>query len=1145
MKKNFNQPRLGSTLLKFDLKMKLTLLLLLSTLLGLHANDSYAQKAKVSLDVQNAAVQKVIDNIESTTKFNFVYNTEHVDLQRKVSLKFNQEHINKVLERLFSNTSTNYKVKGTQVILWKGKVQKVAEEPTLQVYEVEPLVVQSIITGMITDIEGMPLAGANILEKGTTNGTQADFDGNFSISVEDSNAVLVISYVGFATKEVGLNGQTNLNITLEESAAGLDEVVVVGYGTQQKKDVTGSIASISAESIGLRSVTSVEESLSGLAPGLNISTRSNSPGGLSRVTVRAIGSLSAGYEPLWVVDGFPTDQRNVQAINPSDIQSVEILKDASSTAIYGSRGANGVIIITTKSGKVGLSSINVSMKTGVSVVPEHAKLDVLNSKEYVQFFTEANGGNVPSFISNYWDGVTDTNWQDAILKTGVYQDYALSASGGTEKVSYLLSGNYISQEGVIPVDGFKKYSARVKVEYRPTDKITFGVNLAPNLSTITGSNNGSTLGNLFAQAVLLPPIIPVRNADGSFGMGADVNGLNSPAANPLEVANLLTDTEDIFRMLGGISLAVEPMDGLIFKSTISTNIGTNDSQRVYNPPVDDLARAGYSIIGQLNLRKSQQIGWLNENTVNFKRLFGNHALDVLGGFTLQRDHFESLVSNVQDLQILGPTLLSLGDANTLTSFNTVTENSLVSYLGRLNYSYKDRYLVTGTLRTDGSSRFGSDNRTQTFGSFALGWRLSEEAFIQKLGFVDDAKIRGSYGSTGSNAIPDFIAKSSLSPVNHAFGGVPVTGVSISSPGNPNLTWETSTQLDIGLDATLFGGRLDLILDYYNNETTSLLLSRNLVPSSGYTGFLTNIGSMRNKGVEVSLNSIVIDSEDFEWSMGGNVTNNDQEILDLGGDDEIRNFFGALRRTVGGELQNIHVTEAIGIYREGQTLGANEATTSATPTPGSIIYRDVNGDGLVSNFLGADGQNLQGTNVDWTYGINTNLRYKNFDFSAILSGQAGASVLDLGLIQNFVPSRNLNFPTFWYDNRYVSESQPGDGRIPAAGQYNDGISTVSSLGIQSTDYLRLKNITLGYNFQKRVIEKFGIKNARVYTSAENVHTWTNFVGTNPDFRSNSGGGPSLFGGSRIGGVSDELELGITGAIPLPLPITWTLGLNFTF
>ncbi len=1145
MKKLLNRRRLGRPLLKFDLKMKLTTLLLITTLFGLHANDSYAQKTKVTLDMENTSVFDIIEKIESTTEFRFIYKTRHVDLLRKLSLKVEGEQIGTVLKTMFQNTYTRYKLRGRHIVLRKGRqvplpVKKVPEE------SLEEQAQEMVITGSVIAENGTPLPGANILEKGTTNGTQADFDGNFSINVTDKNAILVVSYLGYANQEIAVNDQTNIIVTLIEDAAGLEEVVVVGYGTQQKKDVTGSIASIASEAIEQRPVASVEDALSGLAPGLSIGSRSNSPGELSRVTVRAIGSLSAGYEPLWVVDGFPTDQRNVQSINPSDIKSIEILKDASSTAIYGSRGANGVIIITTKSGRTGVSSINVSMKSGISVVPEHARLDVLNAQEYVQFFTEANGGTTPDFIANYWDGVTDTDWQDVILKTGVYQDYGISASGGGEKVSYLLSGNYISQEGVIPVDGFKKYSARIKVEYRPTDRITFGVNLAPNLSTITGSNNGNGFDNLYGQASLLAPIIPVRNADGSLAFGGDLVGFDAPIANPLETASLFNDTQDIFRLLGGISLAFEPIDGLVLKSTISTNIGSNDAQRTYTPAADGRPRSGFSNISQLNLRKSNQIGWLNENTLAYKRLFGDHAFDVLGGFTLQKDKSEFLVSDVRDLQVQGPTILSLGDSNTLTSSNGVTESALVSYLGRLNYSFKDRYLLTATVRSDGSSRFGADNRYQTFGSFALGWRLSEEAFIQKLAFVNNAKLRGSYGSTGSNAIPDFIAKPSLGPINNSFGGVPVTGVEITSPGNSALTWETSTQLNIGLDLSLFESRFDMVLDYYNNETTSLLLSRNLVPSSGYTGFLTNIGSMRNKGVELSVNAKVVDTEDWEWSVGGNVTNNDQEILDLGGDEEIRNFFGALRRTVGGELQNIHVTEAVGIYREGQVLTADEATASATPTPGDIIYRDVNQDGSVSNFLGEDGQNLEGTNVDWIYGINTNVRYKNLDFSALLSGQAGASLLDLGLIQTNAPSRNLNFSkVFWYDGRYVSESQPGDGRTPAAGQFNDGIATVSSLGNQKTDYLRLKNITLGYNFPKSILEKVGIANARIYASAENVHTWTDFVGTNPDYRAPSGGGPSLFGGSRIRGVSDDLELGLTAALPVPIPTTWTLGLNFSF
>ena len=1096
MKKLMTQWRPGEPLLKFDLKIKLTTLLLITTLFGLSANNGYSMKTEVSFEIGDAKIIKITDKIESAAEIRSTAYGNYIDFGR-ASTKLNQD---------------------------------------------------LTIAGTVSDDKGAPLGGANILEKGTTNGTQTDFEGNFSLQVSDGNAILVISYIGFATKEIPVNGQTNLTVTLQEDAAGLDEVVVVGYGTQAKKDVTGSIASIASEEIEQRPVASVDDALQGLAPGLNVATRAAAPGQLPRITVRSIGSLSAGFEPLWVIDGFPTDQRNAQAINPSDIESIEVLKDASSTAIYGSRGANGVIIITTKDGRKGTSSFDVSITSGIATVPASQRMNVLNAEEYVQFHTEINGGVVPDFISNYWDGVTDTDWQEELFRTAPFQDYTISASGGSEKISYLISGSYTDQSGTIPNEGFDKYSARLKMEYSPNDKITLGLNLAPNYSIIRSASSGNLInGGAYQQAVLLAPIIPVRRDDNSFAFGGDLSGFQN-IGNPLQTVELYQGTQDIFRFLGGLSLEVEILDGLSVKSTISTNLGSDSFETVYTPPADGLPRTGYSTLSSLTLRKTKQTGWLNENTINYRRAFGKHSIDVLGGYTSQKDQFEALQSNVADLQVQGPTILSLGDASTLTSSNEITENTLVSYLGRLNYSFKDRYLLTATVRNDGSSRFGANNRNQTFGSFALGWRLSEESFVQKLGFVDNAKLRASFGSTGSNAIPNFIARSGLSPVNHSFGTTGVTGVAISSPGNSSLTWETSEQLDIGLDLTLFGGRLDMVLDYYNNETTSLLLSRNLVPSSGFSGFLTNIGSMRNKGIELTLNVDVVKNEDFSLSVGGNVTNNDQEILDLGGDDEIRNFFGALRRTVGGELQNIHVTEASGILREGQTLPADQVVAFGTPQAGDIYYTDVDGDGAISNFLGPDGQILDGINVDWTYGFNTRARYKNFELTTLFTGQAGASVLDLYHIQISAPTGPINVNLaneYWYDGRYISESQPGDGRTPKAGRYNDGISTVSSLGIQKTDYLRFKNVTLGYTFPQSFLDKIGLSRGRLFTSIENVAMWSNFVGGNPDARTPSGGGPSLFGGSRIPGVSDGLEQGITAGTDQPLPRIWTLGLNFSF
>ena len=1002
------------------------------------------------------------------------------------------------------------------------------------------------ITGTVTDVNGDPLGGATVRVPETFIGTATDVDGNYELIVPDDATILVFSFVGFVTQEVVIEGRTVIDVMMEEDTAGLEEIIVTGYGTQLRKDVTGSIASVSAADLASRPVASVEKALQGLVPGINVADRSANPGDLAQISIRAIGSLSAGYEPLWVIDGFPTDQRNAQMLNPADIESIDVLKDASATAIYGSRGANGVIIVTTKSGLIGTAQINLAMNAGISNITQASRFKMLNAQEYVQFHTEQNGGTTPTWISSVWDGSTDTDWQDELYETAPFHSWSLSAHGGTEKISYLLSSSYTQESGVIPGEGFNKIGARVKLDYRPGNRITFGLNVAPSVSKITKSSrpseDGSDWRSAWAQAILLPPIIPVFDSDGEYAIGSYVPG-NFPIGNPLQTVNQFKRTHDLFRMLGGVSMEVEAFPGITFKSVLSTNIGSDKNESLYDAPAGP-PRFSYPSVSTLNVGQVWRRGWLNENTVNFRRQFRrDHFFDLLAGFTLQRDRVEFVSSNVAGLQIPGARILSIGDSETLTSNNGFGENALASTLGRLNYSFKDRYLLTATVRRDGSSRFGANNRYQTFGSFALGWRLSEEDFVKKLGFVNDAKLRVSYGSTGSNAIPDFIARPSLRPVNHSLGAAQLTGVAIGDPGNPGLSWETSEQLDIGLDLILFDGRYSVVLDYYNNVTASLLLSRNIVASSGYGGFLTNIGSMRNDGIELSASVAVMETSDFDLVVGGNVTNNNQEILDLGGDEEIRNFFGALRRTVGGELQNIHVVEHVGIVREGETHPAQPGAE-----PGTMLYRDADGDGSISNFLGPDGINLEGTNLDYIYGFYTDVRYKDFELSVRFNGQAGASVLDLYIIQIGAPFRRVNLSReFWYDGRYISENEPGDGKTPSASGFDTGIGAVSSLGIQDTDFLRLRNITLTYNLPQRLLQGIGVRGARgrIYTSMENVHMWTSFIGGNPDGRRNSAGGPSLFGGSRIPGVADGREIGLTSPPHLPLPRVWTFGIHLTY
>lgn len=1000
-----------------------------------------------------------------------------------------------------------------------------------------------IISGKVTTADSI-LQGASVQVKGTNTVTLTDDRGIFTINAP-AGSTLIFSFAGYNTLEVKVKNRSLINVQLAPASGQLGDVVVIGYGTQRRKEVIGAVSSIPGNKIASRPVSTFDQALQGLAPGLQIAQRNASPGELSTINLRGIGSLSAGFEPLFVVDGFPTDQRNATAINPADIQSIEILKDAASTAIFGSRGANGVIIITTKTGR-GRGQLNVNLSTGVANVNKKDLYDAANGAEYVQYYKEYYtnlGQTVPAAIAN-WNGVS-TDWQDLIYRTAPFQNYSVSVNGGDEKVSYLFSGNYVHQAGTIIGENFDRYAARIKVDYRPFKFLSLGLNIAPNFEVSKRSSpRESDWGSLQSMATLLPPIVPVRNADGSYATFHDVlPGIFANIGNPLEVAETYKERSNRFLSLFNTYAQVAIIEGLLLKTSVGAGITYNNNKTFYTAPEGE-AIFTLPATTTLSLNNSQTINWLIENTLNYKKVINKiHSLDVLAGYTAQKVSSESLAGSTNTFDISGPQTLGFGSSVNRTADNGSSGNTLISYLARLNYSFNDKYILTGSLRRDGSSRFGSHNRYHTFGSVGLGWRISEEGFMKELSFINNAKIRGSYGTSGSNDISDFTARASLRSVNQSFNGTQVIGVRNQDPGNSSLSWESSKQMNIGFDADIINSRFNVIFDYYRNTTEDLLLQENVVLSSGFPGVLTNIGRVRNKGFEISVNARIIEKKDFSWTIGGNVTHNEQKILELGkNQNELFNFFGALRSRIGGELQQIQGVKAIGIIRAGETHSAQP-----NAKPGDILFEDVNGDNVISNFLGPDGQFLGDPNLDWVFGINTSLRYKNFQLSALANGQAGGSTFDLYLIQVASGANGANFSKkFWYDGRYVSESQPGDGHTPRAGGLNnsaDGAGFVSSLGVQKTDFVRIRNISLSYDIPAPAIKKLFITNAQAYFSVENVYTFTNYLGGNPYSQRPSAGGPGLIGGSRVVGDGRELALNSVGSAPLPR--VFTLGINVTF
>lgn len=985
---------------------------------------------------------------------------------------------------------------------------------------------QQTVTGTVMDESGMPLPGVTIRIEGTSRGVNTNMDGGFSIDATPDD-VLLISFIGFNTQEVPVSDETNFEITMTEKVGMLNEVVVVGYGTQKRKDLTGSISTISSEQIEQRPVASFDEALQGLAPGIEIAPRNARPGEVGAIKIRGIGSISAGFAPLFVVDGFPTDAAYANSINPADIKSIDILKDASSTAIYGSRGANGVIIITTKEGKKGEDVFNIGINSGVALVNKSDFYDVLDADEYLQWYREKainNGTEIPDWITN-WDG-TDTDWQNLIYRIAQYQNYSISMSGGSEKAKYYFSGNYIKQEDILPNQGFQKISVRAKIDYQVTDKFKVGINVAPNFTIQEISAPDQDHASLTGASIFLPPVIPARNEDGTPSNPNDYGILTVPLANPLEISEKYNDKIKTNYILANAYAELDLTEGLTAKATFGANI-TDTRTKLY---ASEMRGLGLPAATTLNLNANREVSLLSENTINYKKDFEDaHSINLLAGFTAQKTKYENINANANTFPSeLGQTI---GFGDTQSTSSAQTSNSLLSLLARLNYNYKDKYLLTATARRDGSSRFGENRRWGFFPSIALGWNFSNEDFIKdNLDFVDLAKFRISHGVTGSNSIGDFTSRASLNSVNHSFGGSDILGFINGDPGNPDLSWEVSRQTDLGLDLSFYN-RVDLTFDYYYNETEDLLLFVNVPPTTGYTGNLTNIGKMRNSGFELAINSTLIEKDDFTWNFGFNISNTKQEVLALGSDQSrLFQFFGVLVTEIGGPLEQARGLQQTGI------LTQEDIENGVPHRPGDIAgdykYLDVNDDGVIDSFNQADGVLLGDNNPNWIYGINTRLKYKNWQLSALLNGQAGGEVLDFVYQIMSLHSYNTNMGQYFYEGRYISEERPGNGSVPRAGYSDEG--AVSSWEMQSTDFLRIRNINLSYNFPKFMCDRLSVNKFRASLSIENLYTFTSFEGGNPS--------ATRYGSGRS--VGDGRTLSLNSVPTAPLPRIITLGINFS-
>ncbi len=950
------------------------------------------------------------------------------------------------------------------------------------------------VTGLVRDDRGEGLPGVSVTIKGSTRGTSTDNTGRFQVAVPGPETVLVFSYIGYAKQELTVGNRQSLSVTLVPDEQNLNEVVVVGYGTQRKSDITGSLASVTAKEIRAVPVTGVGQALQGRAAGVFVTQGSNAPGGGVTVRVRGGNSINAGNEPLYVIDGFPVYNENGPNLNPNDIESMEILKDASATAIYGSRGANGVVLITTKRGRAGQSRVEFDMYEGVQQV--RRQIPMLNATEYAQLVNEAqvNAGRPTVFTNEQIAGFgAGTNWQNEIFRTAPMRNYQLTASGGTDKTRYAISGNYFKQDGVIINSSFDRGSLRFNFDHKLTDKISVGTNLnivRSRTFAVPTDNDGGNSATVVYGALNFSPTQPVYNPDGSlvvFNTPGRIQ-IGSPVAQALGTSNRTVGT----RLIGNVFVDYQILPGLAFR----TSFGSDINYRKNSFYSSRLTASGAQLGGQGAILNEQSTNWLNENTLTYTKTINRvHNLTLLGGYTMQGNRFESVRAVSQGFANDILTFDNLGGASTpLVPTSSAALWQLNSYIGRANYDYAGRYLLTATVRADGSSRFGAGNKWAVFPSASVAWRISEEGFLKNNSTINDLKLRLSYGLSGNQEIGQYQSLATLGTQNANFNNTVSIGVGPTRVANPDLRWETTAQTNVGIDVGLWSNRLTLTADVYEKKTTDLLLSVPLPFISGYASALQNLGSIRNRGVELGINSTNTTGS-FKWTTSFNIAANRNRVLNLGNQQE----FPSGESSGHLQLPNsglVRVGEQIGLFfglkSNGifQNQAELDASAQKTARPGDIRYVDQDGNGVINQ---SDRVILGYAQPKFFGGLTNTFGYKGIELSVFMQGTSGNSIFNINRFELESLTGVSNQSRVVLDR--WTPTNPSN-TVPRANAVGNAY-VISDRQIEDGSYLRVKNVNLSYTLPQALTRKARLNNVKVYVSAQNLLTFTNYTGFDPE------------------------------------------------
>lgn len=1064
--------------------MRISTFLLMVCVFCSYAGNAHSQNAKVSIRMNNVKLDKILNEIENQTDYLFIYNNQ-VDINKITSVKVKNEAVAQVLDRILSGTGINYELEGTHIILTTEAIKDLHAQQQAKT-----------VTGTVTDVSGEPIIGANIRIKGTTTGTITDIDGNFSIKAEPQS-VIEVSYIGYLTQETVINNQKSIRFLLKEDTKTLDEVVVIGYGVQKKADLTGSVANINTEKLNTQSNANIGQALQGKIAGVDIVSQGGAPGSGTRIMVRGIGTLN-NASPLYIVDGMYMN--SIDHINPNDIASIDVLKDASSAAIYGSRAANGVIIVTTKEGSntEGKPIIDLSVNLGISTASKF--LDMLDAKGWAEVTTIARQaiGKPALDMATDLANKPDNDWQYIMFRPALMQNYNLSVKGGGKYSTYYTGLGYFNQDGIVKGTNYQRYNIQSKNDYK-RGIFSAGTNLIISFShdkPLHQELRGGMIGTILQSVPTLEKYDDTR--EGGYG-GTYGDVVNIP--HPLAIIddNIMDRYNENVKIFANLYAQIELFKGLKYKLNLTPDFSFERYKNYLNKYDFGLAT---NSITQLTERQRRRRNILVENLLTFDRTFGEHKISALAGYTYQDSRFRHIQAYGEGL----PQGLEEIDAATTNRSNEGNSwrSVLTSILGRVFYSYQNKYLFTATIRRDGSSKFGKNNRYGYFPSFSLGWNVAEEKFMENVHWLDQLKLRGGYGVLGNQEIDNYQYSSTITTgINYPDGnGGLLQGAFPKNFANPDIKWEETAMTNVGIDFMAFNNRLSLTADYYVKNTKDILLTVPIpISSGGANDPIRNAGKIRNNGFEFNLGWMDQPNPDISYGINLIGSFNKNKVIAMGSES------GSIKG--GSTNQNITTSETkagypIGGYwlistagyfnsqEEVDAYAKDGKKIQPAAEPGDIKFVDANNDGVIND----DDRVFQGSPFpDFTFALNGNMRYKNFDLSIGLQGVLGNKIYNATRQTLEDVTKGSNFLASCLDYWTPENKNASHPRL-TWDDPNRNTRAESDRYLENGSYLRLRSVQLGYTFPQTWF-KGAIQHARVYINAENLFTITSYSGYSPD------------------------------------------------